>query len=49
MAPPSDRHDFPNCKGCPYVPLSFASMNSATKASSASSPGLTQRSRPNRR
>ena len=19
MAPPSDRHDFPNCKGCPYV------------------------------
>ena len=19
MAPPPDRHDFPNCKGCPYV------------------------------
>ena len=19
MAPPSDRHDFPNCQGCPYV------------------------------
>ena len=39
MAPPPDRHDFPNGKGCPHVPLSFASMNSATKASSASPPG----------
>ena len=19
MAPPTDRHDFPNCRGCPYV------------------------------